>query len=153
MKRTMYASLSVVCLALIVVVALVGCSSGATSGGGASTPPASSSGGATGAGGTTITEQNFAFSPNSATVKVGDVVTFVNNDSTAHNVKIDGQELGSQNQGESKTWTATKDGNYPFSCVIHPSMTGQITVGAAGGTTAPTGGTGGSGAPPAGTGY
>jgi len=116
-------------LLLGLVLALVGCGGSGSSGGGYGTPPASNtSGGATGAGGATISEQNFAFSPSTLTVKVGDTVTFTNNDSTAHNVKIDGQELGSQNQGESKTWKATKAGSFPFSCVIHPSMTGQITV-------------------------
>jgi plastocyanin len=111
------------------ILGLVGCGGSSSTGGGYSTPPASSSsGGATGAGSTTVTEQNFTFSPSTLTVKVGDTVTFTNNDSAAHNVKIDGQELGSQNQGESKTWKATKAGSFPFSCTVHPSMTGQITV-------------------------
>jgi hypothetical protein len=61
--------------------------------------------------------------------------------------------LGVQQPGESKTWTAAKDGSYPYSCIIHPSMTGQITVGAASGSApAPTGGTSGGSAPPAGNG-
>ena len=149
MRRITYTRLGV-CLLLLVTMVLAGCSGGATTGGGATTPPATTGGG----GGTTITEKNFTFNPANVMVKAGDTVTFVNNDSAPHNVKIDGQELGVQNQGESKTWTATKDGAYPFSCVIHPSMTGQITVGSGGGSTAPAGGTGSGSAPPAGgTGY
>jgi plastocyanin len=151
MKRHSYLGLAAVCLSVLAILVLAGCS-GSTSTG-TSTPASTSSGGGAAASGTTITEQNFAFSPTTATVKAGDTVTFTNNDSVAHNVKIDGKELGVQQPGESKTWTAPKDGSYPYSCIIHPSMTGQITVGAGGGATAPTGGTGGGSAPPAGTGY
>jgi plastocyanin len=123
MSRNFRTFLLVTCLAALLVFGLVGCS-----GGGAPAGSGSSSGGGTAAGGATITEQNFAFNPATATVKVGDTVTFTNNDSAPHNVKIDGQELGTQNQGESKTWTASKAGAFPYSCVIHPAMTGQITV-------------------------
>lgn len=127
MKRHRLALPLTLLVASIIVLALVGCSGGSGGGYGA-TPSTAPSGGGTTTGGTTIAEQNFAFSPSTLTVKVGDTVTFTNNDSAAHNVKIDGQELGSQNQGESKTWKAAKAGSFPFSCIIHPSMTGQITV-------------------------
>ena len=134
MRRNKAMIVLLACLAALLGIALVGCGGGGGSyggGGGTSTGGAASTGaGSTGgaAGGTTITEQNFAFSPSTATVKAGDTVTFTNNDSAPHNVKIDGKELGVQNQGESKTWTATKAGSFPFSCTIHPSMTGEITV-------------------------
>jgi len=71
---------------------------------------------------------NFAFNPASATAKVGDTITFTNSDSTAHEVKIDGKDLGNQAPGATVTWTATKAGTFPFSCVIHPNMTGTLTV-------------------------
>ena len=145
MKIKICARVAAASFVLLVAVIVAGCSTGSTTGGGTGTTPAGSSGG------TTIAEQNFAFSPANATVKAGDAVTFVNNDSAPHNVKIDGKELGVQQPGESKAWTAPKDGSYPFSCIIHPSMTGQITVGAGGsGAPAPTNGTGGGSAPPAG---
>jgi len=106
---------------LVLALALVGCSSNTAtpSTGGTSAPAAS---------GTTITEKGFAFNPADVTVKVGDTVTFTNEDSTPHNVKIDGTELGPQNQGDSVTWKASKAGTFPYACVIHPSMTGQIIV-------------------------
>lgn len=108
-------------LALVVLVVLLGV------GGCGSKTPASTT--PTGSGQTTtITEQDFAFTPSSATVKVGDTVTFVNKDSAPHRVNIDGQDLGQQADGKSVTWTATKAGTFPFSCTIHPAMTGQITV-------------------------
>lgn len=78
--------------------------------------------------GTVISMEDFAFVPSTPTVKVGDTVTFVNNDSAPHRVSIDGQDLGEQAKGEKVEWTATKAGTFPFSCTIHPAMTGQITV-------------------------
>ena len=39
-----------------------------------------------------------------------------------------GGELGTQGQGEIVTWTAEKAGAFPYSCTIHPSMTGEIIV-------------------------
>jgi len=69
-----------------------------------------------------------AFSPTTATVKVGDTVTFQNKDSAAHDVTIDGQDLGNQPTGATVTWKAAKAGTFPFSCTIHPSMTGQVVV-------------------------
>jgi plastocyanin len=78
--------------------------------------------------GLTILEQNSTFNPPTVAATVGDTITFVNNDAVAHNVKIDGAELGDQNQGESRTWKATKTGDYPYSCVNHPAMTGVIHV-------------------------
>jgi plastocyanin len=116
----------------LVVLSLAGCGGGASSGssgGGYATPPAgTSSGGTSSASGTTVVEKNFAFAPATLDVKVGDTVTFKNEDSAPHNVKIDGKELGNQDPGASVTWTADKAGSFPYSCTIHPSMTGEIVV-------------------------
>jgi len=109
-----------VCLALVSVIA--GCSSGGSSGGGGTT------GGTGTTAGPTVVEQDFAFDPGSLEVKVGDTVTFTNEDSAPHNVSIDGKNLGDQNQGDSVTWTAEKVGDFPYTCTIHPSMTGTIVV-------------------------
>jgi plastocyanin len=118
---------AVVLLGLVMV--LVGCSSGGGStGGGYSTPPAGTSSSGSAATGTTVVEKGFAFSPATLDVKVGDTVTFKNEDSAPHNVKIDGKELGSQDPGASVTWTASAAGSFPYSCIIHPSMTGEIVV-------------------------
>jgi len=128
-----HARILVAILALGLVLALVGCGGSgdgdSTGYGGSTTPPAEDTPGSTsGTSGTTITEEGLAFSPTTLTVKVGDTVTFTNNDSAPHNVLIDDQELGTQGQGDSKTWTATAAGSFPFSCTVHPSMTGEITV-------------------------
>jgi plastocyanin len=129
MRRLNTLALTVITVVLVVVAVgvLAGC-------GAKSSPPATTPG-ATGGGtpaqpaaGATITEKGLAFEPSTLEVKVGDVVTFTNEDTAPHNVRIDGTELGSQNQGDSVTWTASKAGTYAFSCTIHPSMTGEITV-------------------------
>jgi plastocyanin len=111
MKRHPYGILLVAVLAAVIAMALVGCA-----GGGAS-------GGSTGAGG-------YGTPPDPATldVKVGDTVTFKNEDSAPHNVNIDGKDLGAQDPGASVTWKAEKAGSFPYSCTIHPSMTGEIVV-------------------------
>ncbi len=130
-------------VATALLLAVSGCSgsTGATGGG--------STGGTTG--GTTMVESNFQFSPASLTVKVGDTVTFDNQDTVAHRVVVGTTDLGEQAAGQKVTWTAAKDGTFPVKCTIHPSMTGQITVGASSGSAAPS--PGGAAAPPATTGY
>ena len=117
-------------LAIILVVlaiALAGCSgNGASTGGGSATTPAAPT--TSGASGATVVEKNFAFEPATLDVKVGDTVTFKNEDSAPHVVKIDGKELGNQDPGASVTWTATTAGSFPYTCTIHPSMAGEIVV-------------------------
>jgi len=109
---------------LVLAVALVaGCSSyKAPSGGGGQ------SGGGT-SGGTTVTEKDFAFTPQTLQVKVGDTVTFKNEDSAPHHVVFQaGNDLGEQQQGQSVTYKAVSRGSFPYKCVIHPSMTGTLVV-------------------------
>lgn len=123
------------CVVCLLAFSLVGCSSGSSGGlyggsGGSTTTGSTGSGssGGASAGGTTITMENFAFNPASATVKVGDTVTFVNKDSVDHHVFVGSTDLGVQASGASTTWKAAAAGNFPIKCVIHPSMTGDITV-------------------------
>jgi len=114
-------------LLLVLVLAFVGCSgkSGSTT----TNPPSSGTTTVdTPAAGATVVEKGFAFEPATLDVKVGDTVTFKNEDSAPHNVSIDGKELGSQDPGSSVTWTADKAGSFPYTCVIHPSMNGVIVV-------------------------
>lgn len=106
---------------VVLALALTACSSGATEPNGIST-------GSDTSGALTISEEGLAFSPDTLEVKVGDSVTFTNKESVPHNVNIDGADLGEQAQGQSVTWTASKAGAFPFTCTIHPSMTGEITV-------------------------
>ncbi len=124
-------------ISAVLVLSVAGCSGSGYSGTGTGNAPA---GAASGAG--TIIEDNKQFTPSTLTVKVGDKVTFSNRDSVPHDVVIGATDLGVQQPNQDVTWTAAQDGTFPFKCTIHPSMTGQVTVGTGGG---------GAAAPPAGT--
>lgn len=75
-----------------------------------------------------ITMKDLAFSPSTRTVSVGDRVVFKNADTVDHQVRIGGNTLAFQAPGKSVTWVASAKGSFPFLCVIHPEMTGKITV-------------------------
>ena len=92
----------------------------------ASTAAASSSGG-----GVTIKMQNIAFDPKSVTVKVGQKVTWTNDDTVDHNVTSQsGETIKSDNFGKGGTFsfTPTKAGTIKYVCTIHPGMTATLTV-------------------------
>jgi plastocyanin len=121
-------------LALCAVVALAaagcgGSNSSSTSSGsssGASTAAASSSGG-----GVTIKMQNIAFDPKSVTVKVGQKVTWTNEDTVDHNVTSQsGETIKSDNFGKGGTFSFTPKtaGTIKYVCTIHPGMTATLTV-------------------------
>ena len=77
----------------------------------------------------TIHMKNLAFDPASATTTVGETVTFVNDDSVAHNVT--GAQMGSSGDipaGKSWTYTFKNAGDYHYVCTYHQGMAGEITV-------------------------
>ena len=83
----------------------------------ASTAAASSSGG-----GVAIKMQNIAFDPKAVTVKVGQKVTWTNDDSVDHNVTSQsGETIKSDNFGKGGTFsfTPTKAGTINYVCT-HP---------------------------------
>jgi plastocyanin len=106
-----------------------GSSSSSTSTPAASSTASSSSSGS--GGGVQITMKNIAFNPKSATVKVGQKVTWTNDDTTDHNVKADsGASFSSKDFGNGGTFsfTPTKAGTIKYECTIHPGMTATLTV-------------------------
>ena len=120
-------------LALCAVVALAaaGCgssNSSSTSSGSsssASTPAASSGGGVT------IKMQNIAFDPKAVTVKVGQKVTWTNEDTVDHNVTSQsGETIKSDNFGKGGTFSFTPKtaGKISYVCTLHPGMTATLTV-------------------------
>jgi plastocyanin len=114
--------------ALAVAVVVAGCGGGDDGGGSTSTSSASASGGG---GAVEIKMQNIQFSPKATTVKVGQKVSWVNDDSTAHNVTADsGADFKSKDFGNGGTFafTADKAGTIKYECTIHPGMTGTLTV-------------------------
>lgn len=73
---------------------------------------------------------NFNFSPATLTVKVGDTVTWTNQDSAGHSVTADDNSFntGIIDQGKSGTMTFSTAGTYTYHCSVHPSMKGTIIV-------------------------
>jgi plastocyanin len=122
----------VLALCAVVALAAAGCggsNSSSTSSGsssGASTAAASSSGG-----GVTIKMQNIAFDPKAVTVKVGQKVTWTNEDTVDHNVTSQsGETIKSDNFGKGSTFSFTPKtaGTIKYVCTIHPGMTATLTV-------------------------
>jgi len=80
---------------------------------------------------TSVALQNFAFSPANIQVASGAVVTFTNNDATAHNVTFSNATVGASGDFTSGAKTLampTAAGDYPFHCTIHAGMSGTVTV-------------------------
>jgi plastocyanin len=72
-----------------------------------------------------------SFSPNPVEVKVGETVTWINDDSGRHTVtsKDDGVfDSGMMGKGQSFIFTFDKAGEYPYFCEPHPNMVGTVVV-------------------------
>ena len=82
------------------------------------------------ASGASITIAGFAFGPSTASVHVGDPVTWTNNDGAIHTVTFKDGSAGATALSPSQTFTRTFDraGTYEYFCSIHPYMTGTVTV-------------------------
>jgi len=127
MRRILVALCAVLALAL--GLAACGGSSGGGSTSASTSAPSSSSGGS--GGGVTIKMQNIQFSPKDTTVKVGDKVTWTNDDNTDHNVTADsGADFKSKDFGNGATFEFTPDkaGTIKYVCTIHPGMTATLNV-------------------------
>jgi plastocyanin len=72
-----------------------------------------------------------AYAPNPVTIKVGDSINWVNNDSIAHTSTANNGTTfnsGIINPGASFRATFTTAGSFPYHCTIHPNMVGTVTV-------------------------
>lgn len=109
--------------------AAAGCGSSNNSGSSSSSTPAASSSSSSGE--VAIKMQNIAFDPKAVTVKVGQKVTWTNDDSVDHNVASQsGETIKSQNFGKGATFsfTPTKAGAIKYVCTLHPGMDATLTV-------------------------
>lgn len=81
---------------------------------------------------TNVDMMNYAFSPASLTISVGDTVTWTNHDAAPHNVVVsDGPVKFTSpllQQGETYSYTFTQAGQYSYYCSVHPDMKATITV-------------------------
>ncbi len=78
----------------------------------------------------TVDIRDFAFAPGNLQVPVGATVTWTNHDSAPHTATAnDGSwDTGTLNQGESKSITFDKPGDYAYYCKIHPTMKARLQV-------------------------
>lgn len=80
----------------------------------------------------TVAQKGKAFSSATLSIKSGDKVAFRNDDPFAHNVFSLSDpmqfDLGTYSQGQSKTVTFAKAGQYEVECAIHPEMKMVINV-------------------------
>ena len=104
-------------------------------GGGAATTEEPAGGG--GGGGTEVSMEDIQFSPSDVSIDAGETITFVNNESVAHDVHKTsgpGEDFasgppGGMQEGDTFELTLDEPGNYEYVCDVHaPGMAGTITV-------------------------
>jgi plastocyanin len=80
----------------------------------------------------TVTQKGKVFSKPEVTLKKGDTIVFVNDDTVAHNIysATAGNDfnLGSQPPGKSVSVTFDKTGEIDVMCAIHPLMKMKVKV-------------------------
>jgi cytochrome c peroxidase len=79
-----------------------------------------------------VSQSNLQFSVEELSVTKGQIVVFVNQDKTAHNITVTGEGLnlngGLQQPGGEFRVPFSKSGTYQVSCGIHPKMKLNVTV-------------------------
>jgi plastocyanin len=88
---------------------------------------------------TTVSIDNFTFSPQKLTVKAGTTVTWTNQDDIPHGIAATNNTFAKSNAldtDNSYSFTFTTPGTYQYFCYIHPHMTGTIVVEATTGSNA-----------------
>jgi plastocyanin len=127
MTRARTLPLALACLSLLAA----GCGSSNSSGGGGQSSSQDAQPSANGDG-TSVDMKNIQFSPKEQAVKVGEKVTWVNQDDVSHNVvstggplKIESKDFG---KGDTFTYTPTKAGKVQYTCTLHPGMDGVLNV-------------------------
>jgi plastocyanin len=77
-----------------------------------------------------VSINGFAFNPSELRIKVGQTVTWTNEDSSAHNVVANGRSFKSESlqKGESFSHTFDKGGTFDYVCTFHAPMKATIIV-------------------------
>ena len=80
----------------------------------------------------TVDQHDLSFDKPQLAVSVGDIVNFMNNDKTAHNILISGEGVslngGLQQPGQTFSAPFVKPGTYQITCAIHPKMKMTVVV-------------------------
>ena len=79
---------------------------------------------------TVVKIQNFAYTPASVTVEVGQTVEWINEDSATHTATANDGTFKSPNlaQGHHFSHTFAKAGTYAYYCTFHRGMKGMVVV-------------------------
>jgi len=88
---------------------------------------------------TTISIDNFTFTPATLTVKVGTTVTWTNKDDIPHAIASATNAFAKSkalDTDDTYSFTFTAPGTYKYFCYLHPHMVGAIVVEAATGSAA-----------------
>jgi plastocyanin len=122
-----------VALTLLAAAAVLaaGCGGSGGNGGGSPTTTAAptTSGAGTPASGTAVAIHNFAFSPATLNVKVGQQVTWTNQQDVAHTVTADGGAFDHpMPSGATFSFAFAKAGSFAYHCTIHPFMKATIVA-------------------------
>ena len=87
--------------------------------------------GGSGAGQNKIEIKDFAFNPQTITVKSGEKITWINRDEEPHTVVSVGKQFkksSALDTDQAYTIVAGAPGTYSYFCSVHPKMTGTIVV-------------------------
>ena len=84
----------------------------------------------TGGGTVEVKLRSNRFNPAELTVDKGSLIRWINEDGYLHNVTSDNQKFdsGNFNKGQTFEFAFAESGTFKYSCTIHPSMRGTITV-------------------------
>jgi plastocyanin len=75
-----------------------------------------------------------SYNPSPIEIKVGETVTWINNDSSPHTVTSSNDDSsitfdsGVLRRGETFSFTFDMEGEYPYFCTLHPNMVGTVVV-------------------------
>jgi plastocyanin len=77
-----------------------------------------------------INISGFAFDPVTITIKVGETVTWTNQDNVVHTVAADDNSWTSDNLGKGASFSHTFNtaGTFTYHCGVHPNMKGTVIV-------------------------
>jgi plastocyanin len=87
--------------------------------------------GSSGTGQNKIEIKDFAFNPQTITVKSGEKITWINRDEEPHTVVSVGKQFkksSALDTDQTYTIVAGAPGTYSYFCSVHPKMTGTIVV-------------------------
>ena len=113
-----------VLLALVIgLVVLAGCGGDDDGDGGSSASACASDA-------VTIEMVDIKFKPETASVKAGQEVCWVNEDDVQHDAVAENDAFKSElfNKGETFTATVDQPGTIKYVCTVHPGMTGELKV-------------------------